>query len=145
MFGLRFAASAVFCFSTAASAYPPLVLHTSPDDVVETTADSAPLFRVFLTDGFSLVSYGEVARVADRVVFSMPTSTSIDNPVLQLVDIASSRVDWTRTEAYAEVARATHYFRGRAASDYAMLSTTISRPRAMKQYTRPRRALLIAG
>ena len=40
----------------------------------------APLFRVFLKDGTTLVSYGELARVGDRVVFSMPTSASMDNP-----------------------------------------------------------------
>ena len=48
---------------------------------------AAPLFRVFLKDGTSLVSYGELARVEDRVVFSMPTSASPDNPQLHLVDI----------------------------------------------------------
>ena len=37
-------------------------------------ADEATLFRLFLKDGGTLVSYGEVARVGDRVVFSMPTS-----------------------------------------------------------------------
>ena len=37
-------------------------------------ADDATLFRVFLKDGTSLVSYGEFARVGDRVVFSMPTA-----------------------------------------------------------------------
>ena len=37
-------------------------------------APAATLFRVFLKDGTTLVSYGEVARVGDRVVFSMPTS-----------------------------------------------------------------------
>ena len=36
-------------------------------------ADDATLLRVFLNDGTSLVSYGELARVGDRVVFSMPT------------------------------------------------------------------------
>ena len=36
-------------------------------------ADEATLLRVFLTDGTSLVSYGEPARVSDRVIFSMPT------------------------------------------------------------------------
>ena len=41
-------------------------------------ADTAvtPSFRVFLKDGSSLASYGEMARVGDRVVFSMPTSAS---------------------------------------------------------------------
>ena len=36
-------------------------------------ADDATMFRVFLKDGRSLISYGEVARVGERVVFSMPT------------------------------------------------------------------------
>src|SRR5437773_12043575 len=36
--------------------------------------DDAILLRVFLSDGRSLVSYGEPARVAGRVVFSMPSS-----------------------------------------------------------------------
>ena len=34
----------------------------------------ATLFRVFLQDGQALVSYGEVALVGDRVIFSMPVS-----------------------------------------------------------------------
>ena len=36
--------------------------------------DDPTVFRVFLKDGLSLVSYGEFARVNDRIVFSMPTS-----------------------------------------------------------------------
>ena len=44
--------------------------------LAQTTAASAAadatLFRVFLRDGASLVSYGEFARVGDQVVFSMP-------------------------------------------------------------------------
>ena len=35
-------------------------------------ADDVTLLRVFLTDGTALVSYGEPARIGDRVVFSMP-------------------------------------------------------------------------
>src|SRR5262245_61367704 len=72
-------------------------------------ADEATLFRVFLQDGTSLVSYGEVARIGDRVVFSMPTSASSTTPDLQLVNIAANRVDWNRTLRYAESARATQY------------------------------------
>ena len=41
---------------------------------VSAAADDPMLLRVFLADGTSLVSYGEPARVGDRVVFSMPTS-----------------------------------------------------------------------
>ena len=66
--------------------------------------DDATLLRVFLRDGTSLVSYGEFARVADRVVFSLPTST-LPNPSLQLVNIPAGRIDWDRTNQYAEAAR----------------------------------------
>ena len=59
---------------------------------VSSRADNrATLFRVFLQEGTSLVSYGEVARVGDRVVFSMPTSASPTAPDLQLVNIAADR------------------------------------------------------
>jgi len=86
----------------------------------------APLFRVFLKDGTSLVSYGELARVGDRVVFSMPTSVSDDMPQLHLVDISSERVDWLRTTNYAESARATRYLETRAEGDYTLLATEIA-------------------
>src|SRR5258706_16327375 len=81
-------------------------------------ADNATMFRVFLNDGSSLVSYGEIARVADHVVFSMPTG-STPNPPLQLVNIAADRVDWNRTDGYAATARAMHYVATQAENDYA--------------------------
>jgi hypothetical protein len=95
------------------------------DEALATAVSTSPYYRVFLNDGTSIVSYGEMARVADRVVFSMPTSTSLDHPELQLVDIPSRRVDWVRTESYSEAARATHYFATRADIDYARLSADI--------------------
>ena len=67
--------------------------------------DDVTLLRVFLTDGTSLVSYGEPARVADRVIFSMPTATT-PNPPLHLVNLPIARVDWDRTNRYATTARA---------------------------------------
>ena len=54
-------------------------------------ADDPTLFRVFMKDGASLISYGECARVGDRVVFSMPTSASPDAPQLHLVNIPIDR------------------------------------------------------
>ncbi len=89
-------------------------------------ADDATLFRVFLKDGGSLVSYGEFARVDDRVVFSMPTSAAPDPP-LQLVNIAADRVDWVRTERYADSARANHYVTTQAEDDYAALTGDVAR------------------
>ena len=94
-------------------------------------ADEATLLRVFLSDGTSLVSYGEFARVADRVVFSMPialeTSTTSSTPTLQLVNIPADRVDWARTDRYAETARAARYAATQAENDYVALSNAVAR------------------
>src|SRR5580658_9309016 len=86
----------------------------------------ATLFRVFLKDGSSLVSYGEVARVDDHVVFSMPTSTSSADPHLHLVNLPADRVDWDRTARYAESARASRYLAYQAADDYAQFSNGVA-------------------
>jgi len=85
----------------------------------------ATLLRVFLTDGTSLVSYGEPARVNDRVIFSMPTATTPDPP-LHLVNLPVSRVDWDRTSRYAATARASHYVETQAETDYAALSNDVA-------------------
>jgi hypothetical protein len=88
--------------------------------------NDATFFRVFLKDGTTLVSYGELARVGDRVVFSMPTSASSDNPQLHLVDLAAGRVDWVRTMNYADTARATRYLETRAETDYTSLANDVA-------------------
>jgi hypothetical protein len=89
-------------------------------------ADDATVLRVFLTDGTALVSYGEAARVGDRVIFSMPTAAT-PNPPLQLVDLPVARVDWDRTSAYAAAARASHYAATQGAADFAALTADVSR------------------
>src|SRR5690349_425709 len=86
--------------------------------------DDATLLRVFLKDGSSLTSYGEPARVGDRVVFSMPTDAS-DHPSLHLVNLPIEKVDWTRTDQYATAARAAHYVRTQGDADYATLSNQV--------------------
>ena len=88
-------------------------------------ADDAATFRVFLTDGTSLVSYGEFARVGDRIVFSMPTAATGD-PQLKLIDLAASLVDWDRTMRYAASARATHYIQTQGDNDYTALSNQVA-------------------
>lgn len=98
----------------------------SASGAAPSVADEAPLFRVFLQDGSSLVSYGELARVDDRVVFSMPTSASASAPQLQLVNIAWDRVDWERTANYAEAVRSQRYLSTRAETGYALLTTEIA-------------------
>jgi hypothetical protein len=115
----------LFCLLTATLASRRVIVDAASADPIA-TPDQAPLFRVFLKDGSSLVSYGELARVADRVVFSMPTSASAENPELHLVDIAAERVDWSRTVNYAESARATRYLATRAEADYAALTAEVA-------------------
>ncbi|HUR35929.1 MAG TPA: hypothetical protein VM032_19130 [Vicinamibacterales bacterium] len=119
------AAGALFvCLLTACAATIALAgaqPSTAPD------AADAPLFRVFLKDGSSLVSFGELARVDDRVVFSMPTSASASAPQLQLINIPADRVDWERTVTYAESVRSTRYLATRAAADYALLTNEIAK------------------
>jgi hypothetical protein len=90
-------------------------------------ADDATLFRVFLKDGTALVSYGEFARAGDRVVFSIPTSAADANPTLHVVNIPADRVDWERTNRYADSARATQYITTRAETDYAAISNDVAR------------------
>lgn len=85
------------------------------------------LFRVFLSDGRVLSSYGEWARLDDRVIFSMPTQLSRDPVELHLVSIPSQRVDWPRTESYAESVRAAAYAATRGDADFAVFSGEVAK------------------
>src|SRR5215472_13493825 len=91
----------------------------------QTSDSGATLFRVFLKGGGTLVSYGEVARVGDRVVFSMPTGAG-NPPPLHLTSLASDRVDWARTERYAMSARSGRYIETQAENDYTALSNQVA-------------------
>ena len=88
---------------------------------------SRVLFRVFLTDGRVLSSYGEWARLDDRVIFSMPTQLTRDPVELQLVTIPSQRVDWPRTEQYAESVRGAAYAATRGDIDFATFSSEVAK------------------
>jgi hypothetical protein len=87
--------------------------------------DSPAYLRVFLTDGSALVSFGEPARVGDRIVFSIPTATG-PSPPLHLVNLPAARVDWDRTSRYAATVRATRYLETQAELDYAALSNEVT-------------------
>jgi hypothetical protein len=87
---------------------------------------ASPLYRVFLTDGSTLSSYGEWARVDDRVVFSMPLTPGPDAGQLHLVSVAAERIDWMRTEGYAEAVRAAHYSATRGEQDFARLTADVA-------------------
>src|SRR4029079_17707888 len=102
-----------------------LALALLPASVSPAAAEDATLLRVFLVDGTSLVSYGEPARVGDRIVFSMPTAAT-PNPPLHLVNLAAERVDWERTERYSNAARAAQYVKSQAELDYAELSSQLA-------------------
>jgi hypothetical protein len=91
------------------------------------SSTGATLYRIFLQDGTTLVSYGDYARVADRVVLSVPTGGSASAPTIQLISIPASVVDWERTDAYAESARAARYAATRGPDDYAMLASAVAR------------------
>jgi len=85
------------------------------------------LFRLFLTDGRVLTSYGEWARLDDRVVFSMPTRRGDPSAELHLVTIPASQVDWARTDRYATVLRARADAATRGEADFAQLGDTVAR------------------
>lgn len=90
-------------------------------------AGEAMLLRVFLADGTAIVSYGEYARVGERVVFSMPLGGEPETPGLQLVNLPASVVDWERTARYADSARADHYARTQGEPDYGQLTASVAR------------------
>ena len=89
-------------------------------------APDAVLYRIFLRDGGTLVSYGEFAHVADRLVFSIPIGGTDSSPVLHLVTIAAADVDWDRTNAYVEAARARRYAETRGEADFARLTREVA-------------------
>lgn len=123
----RLAGVLVTCLIAAPRAFWPVTANAAQvGEEGAPAADEAPLFRVFLNDGNSLVSYGEFARLDQRVVFSMLTSASTENPQLHLVDISSDRIDWERTTNYAETVRSTRYLATRAETDYALLTNDIA-------------------
>ena len=90
-------------------------------------ASDATLYRVFLRDGSTIVSYGEFARVGDRVVISLPLGGTAASPDLQLISLPSDTIDWEQTDAYAESARATRYAQTRGPDDFALLNEAVSR------------------
>ncbi len=88
-------------------------------------ADSV-LYRLFLQDGTSIVSYGEFARVAGRVVLSIPLGDASQPPALQLVSIPETSVDWLRTDRYSQAVRAKRYGETRGESDFSLLSARVT-------------------
>lgn len=112
---------------------------------VAAAASDAALLRLFLSDGTALVSYGEFARVDDRVIFSMPVGGTAAEPRLHVVSIPVSAVDWARTDRYSDSARYQHYATTRGETDFMQLSGDVARVlNDVALSTEPARALEIA-
>jgi hypothetical protein len=115
-------------------------------------AQDATLFRVFFVDGTSVVSYGELARVDDQVIFSLPAGGATGDPRLHPVTVAASLVDWRRTDKHAASTRYQQYMAQYAEADYQRLSDEVAavlnqialstdRPRALALAERARLTL----
>jgi hypothetical protein len=109
-------------------------------------AGDAVLYRIFLSEGSTVVSYGEFTRVSGKVVFSMPISGGdSEAPQLQLVSIPENAIDWEQTNRYAEAARAKQYVETRGESDFSALSNEVARVLNEVALTEdPRRRLVLA-
>ena len=118
--------AAVLLWASASAAQPPAPSDDVPSrPAVRQELTSTVLYRVFLQGGTALVSYGEFARVGDRVVLSIPIGELSDTPTLQLVSIPQSSVDWDRTDRYAAAMRARRYADTRGEADFALLGARV--------------------
>jgi hypothetical protein len=89
-------------------------------------AADATLFRLFLLDGSVIVSYGEFARVDDKVIFSMPVGGRTEEPRLQVASVRAALIDWARTDRYSESARFQRYAQTRGEEDFRVLSNEVA-------------------
>lgn len=93
----------------------------SGDGLPAATAPPAS-YRVFLTDGTSVATIGEFARVGDRVVVTVGLADK-----LAMTSLPASQVDWERTNRYTEAVRAAHYATTRGEADFAAMSAVVAR------------------
>ena len=108
-------------------------------------AAESVLYRLFLIDGTTLVSYGEFSRVSDRVVFSLPVGEASESPDLQLISIPETSVDWERTDQYSNAVRAQRYGETRGEEDFALLGGRVTEALNLIALTRdPARRLAMA-
>jgi hypothetical protein len=111
---------------------------------VRAVSDAA-LFRLFLLNGETVTSYGEFARIDDRVIFSMPVGGSADEPRLQVVTLPAGMIDWARTERHVDSSRFQRYAAARGDEDFRRLTNDVARVLNQIALTTDRReALAIA-
>ncbi|MBI4887808.1 MAG: hypothetical protein HY824_12000 [Acidobacteria bacterium] len=88
-------------------------------------APDAMLFRLYLTDGTAVVSYGEFSRVGDRVVFSMVLGGAAE-PRIHAATLPASVIDWTRTDRDAASTRYQWYAHTRGEDDFGRVSDEVA-------------------
>ena len=101
----------------------PLILWLAMPGIA--AAADAMLFELYLTDGTSIVSYGEFARVDDRVVFSLVMGGT-DQPRLHAATLPASAIDWARTQRQAASTRYQWYAQARGEEDFTRLSNEVA-------------------
>jgi hypothetical protein len=107
-------------------------------------ADPA-LFYLYLLNGDTLTSYGEFARIDDRVIFSMPVGGSAHEPRLHVVTLPAGMIDWDRTERHVRSARYQRYVATRGEADFEVVTGEVARVLShIAATTDPRQALAIA-
>ncbi len=117
----------VFFVTLATSIFAAAAPRIAAAQTATTPANAdATLFRVFLRDGSTIVSYGEYARVADRVIVTLPIGDTGSTPDLQMLSIPADTVDWEKTDAYADSARAARYAATLGPNDFALLNNGVS-------------------
>lgn len=94
--------------------------------VARVAAADQTLFRLHLTDGTTLLTFGEYARVGDRVIFSMLMGGTAAEPRLQAATLPAQIIDWERTERHANSTRYQQYALTRGEEDFARLSNDIA-------------------
>jgi hypothetical protein len=90
-------------------------------------AAELPSYRIFLTDGTSLVSFGEFARATGRVVFTIPIGFPSSPDALHIVTLPDNVIDWERTNRYTDAVRHQRYALTRGEEDYTVLTAAVAR------------------
>jgi hypothetical protein len=83
-------------------------------------------FRVFLRDGTAVVTYGDFARVGERIIFLVAIGSGGPEH-LQVVNLPLSSVDLAKTEQYALAVRAARYAATEGEADYAVLTASVAK------------------
>ena len=89
--------------------------------------DPGPVYRIFLANGQALPSYGEMALIGERVLFTLMVGDGSAATQYQVVSLPAKSVDLIRTGHYATTIRAARYAATRGETDYAEMTAEVSR------------------